>query len=120
MRLVSVLLIWIVLTWFLSWFGNWILGFAGAFLIVPVFRIPLRSSFTLGFCAGFISWLATAWFLDQANHSQLSGMISALLHIKSNMIILGITGILGGFGVALAAWVAVRVFPPPGAVKVVA
>jgi hypothetical protein len=119
MKLLLVLLVWILLTLLLSWLGNWVLGFAGAFLIVPLLRLPLGSSIILGFFAGFLSWMGFAWFMDHANLGQLSGMISSLLNVSSPIIILCLTGILGGVGVAIAGWVASKLFRPETSGKVV-
>ncbi|MBK8505018.1 MAG: hypothetical protein IPL46_24085 [Saprospiraceae bacterium] len=119
MKLLTVFIIWIFLTLLLSFLGHWVLGFAGAFLIVPVFRLQLATSILIGFCAGLFSWIGFAWFVDHANLGQLSGMIGSLLQIKSTFIILGITGFLGGLGVAITAWLAARVFLTDSSQKVV-
>jgi hypothetical protein len=119
MKLLSALVIWTFLILVLSSIGSWVFGFASAFVIVPIFQIPLRRAVILGFCAGFLSWLAAAWFMDYANLRQLSGMITSLLQIRHPIIILGITGVLGGLGVTLAAWLAVSLFIPKSSEKVV-
>lgn len=119
MKSLSALLLWIFLTLLLSWLSNWVFGFASSFLIVPVFRLPLRRSVLLGFCAGLLSWMGSALFIDYTNQGQLSQMISSLLQVKSPSLMIGVTGILGGLGTAIAAWVAASVLNSSSSEKVV-
>jgi hypothetical protein len=57
-----------------------------------------------GFAALFVLWAGLAWYLDEANDHLLSGRISLLiLKISSPMLLVALTGFVGGIVGAMGA-----------------
>jgi hypothetical protein len=106
-----VLTLWILATLILSFWGNWALGFVSSLVMVPVFGLFRGKALILAFLAGAISWSAPAFYLDQGNTQLLSTMVSQLLALKNPFWLVLITGLLGGIGVSLTAWLATGLFP---------
>ncbi len=111
MKTLLVLSLWILATLILSFWGSWALGFASSLVVVPVFGLTRGKALMIAFLAGAISWSATAFYLDQGNTQLLSSMVSQLLALKNPFWLVLITGLLGGIGVSLTAWLASGLFP---------
>lgn len=110
MKTFGLLLLWVVVTITLSNFGNWALGFLSPFLILPFYRFPIWKSTLLGFIVGAISWVIPAVYLDLANQHQLGDMVANLLKVNSSITVIILTGLLGGLGVSVAAWMMAILF----------
>ena len=77
---------------FLPW---WIIA-PIAFTMTYMLRLKPFESFLAGFVALFLLWAGMAFFIDRANEHILSQRIALLLHLSQPMLLIVITGLIGG------------------------
>ena len=102
--------VWLLLILGISTTISWALGLLCAFLIVPFIKCSCRTAIAMGFGTTFIAWAGLAYFIDMLNDHQLTKMIAQLLTVHSPVLLIALTGCIGGIGGALSAWVASAIF----------
>lgn len=112
MRFLAIFLIWILLTVILSYWLNWSFGFFSPLLVLPFYRLSILKAIALGLLVGCISWGLPAIFINEANGSQLAGMVGNLLKVDSAVAIILLSTLLGGIGVSLGSWITAILFRP--------
>lgn len=97
-KIILILLLTIVLQQFLPW---WVIAVA-AFAVTFSMKSSAIQSFTVGFVAIALLWLALAWWIDSTTNSILTSKIAILFKVeKVGILLLATTlvgGIVGGFG----------------------
>jgi hypothetical protein len=88
----TILIISAILQVFLPW---WIVA-PVALAISFLFKLKPGEAFLAGFLGVFILWAGYAFYLDMGNNHILCKRIAALLHLSIPMLILLITGAVGG------------------------
>lgn len=100
MRLtVFIILIAFVLNLFLPWWSIALPGLILGYLLKPK---PL-AAFGLGFAALFLLWGGQALYIHIANAGILSTRIAGLLHLGQPLLVVLLTGVIGGLVSGLAA-----------------
>lgn len=61
-------------------------------------------AFLAGFAGAASAWLALAAFMDWRNHHLLSGKVAALMGLPSPLLLLLLSGVIGGLLGGLGAW----------------
>ena len=77
---------------FLPW---WIIA-PIAFALTYLFQLKPLQAFLAGFLALFLLWAGMAFFIDHANEHILSQRIAMLLHLSQPILLIFITGLIGG------------------------
>lgn len=112
MKITALVLIWIMLTILLSFFGNWSIGFLSPFILLPFHRLSTGRAMIMGLLVGIVSWGLPAIIINQSNGGELASMIGNLLKVDSAGFIILLTSLIGGIGVSLGAWLASVLFRP--------
>lgn len=86
-----------------SWMPWWIIALIA---LVAAFLAGMGhfTSFLVCFIAGFISWGGLAWYFDMQNASLLSTKIGALFNGLNPIILIAITGLIGGLLSGVGGW----------------
>ncbi len=99
-QILIVIVICLVLQILMPW---WAAAVAG-FVVGLVFNNPSFKSFSIGFIAVFIVWATYSFWLDVQNASVLSQKIAVLFSVNQPVLLLLITGIIGGITGGLGSW----------------
>ncbi len=102
MKLIIRIILIGTITYFLSPSLAWWTGMGAAFLIC--FALPSSSlnAFVAGFLGAGLIWLGQAWVVDVANNSAFSRMIIELFPIDDPILLILVTGLVGGIPGGLA------------------
>lgn len=99
-QILIVIVTCLVLQIFMPW---WAAAVAG-FVVGLAFNNPSFKSFSIGFIGVFIVWATYAFLLDVQNASVLSQKIAVLFSVNQPVLLLLITGIIGGITGGLGSW----------------
>lgn len=99
-QVLIVIVLSLVLQVFMPW---WTAAIAG-FVVGLAFNNPSFKSFSIGFIGVFVVWATYAFWLDVQNASVLSKKIAVLFSVHQPVLLLLITGIIGGITGGLGSW----------------
>ncbi len=99
-QILAVIIICLVLQLFMPW---WVAAIAG-FIAGIAFSNTSFNAFVTGFIGVFLVWSAYALWLDSQNASILSSKIAVLFSVKQPVLLLLITGLIGGITSGLGGW----------------
>jgi hypothetical protein len=90
---------------YLPWYA---MGISAA-IIAYVLGMKTKSSFVIGFAAGFILWTLAAYYTALGHPSTLPSRMASLLPLKGQVSLLYVvTGIIGGLTTGLWVWAGAR------------
>lgn len=103
MRILSIFIINIaacfLLQPYLPW---WVIGLI-CFATAYYSKLTIGKAFLTGFFSIFMAWAGLAAFIDYQNAGLLSAKIAALLHLPNKILLIVITGLIGGLVGGLSA-----------------
>jgi hypothetical protein len=99
-QILAVIIICLVLQLFMPW---WVAAVAG-FIVGVAFSNTSFNAFVVGFIGVFLVWSAYAFWLDVQNASVLSSKIAVLFSVKQPILLVLITGLMGGITGGLGSW----------------
>ena len=85
---------------FLPW---WVVAIA-AFLTAVFIGKTSGQSFWSGFAAVFVAWMALALFKTVPNNHILAGRVATMFQLPNWILVLVITGFIGGLVGGMSAW----------------
>lgn len=104
MKLIVRIILIGAITYFLSPFFTWWTGMLAAFLVCMIITPSTGlNAFIAGFLGVGLVWLGVSWVLDVANQSSFSSKIVELFPVDDSILLILVTGLVGGLSGGLAA-----------------
>jgi len=103
MKLIFRILIIGAVTYLVSPYLTWWTGMVISTFICDLMPSSLLNAFISGFLGVGLVWMGQAWVLDVANDSAFSRVIIQLFPIEDPILLILITGLIGGISGGLAA-----------------
>ncbi len=104
MKKLLVIVVLIAVGFVLSYYFHWGLGFLSCLVFFLVHDFGQRNAALLGFISFAILWAGFAGFIDLKNGGLLSEQIGVLFGGLPSTTLVLITGLVGGIGGSLSAW----------------
>ena len=103
MRFILAIVITAVLNYVLGIILPWWIIAVGGFAVALALPQHPFKAFLAGFLGCFILWFLIAFIIDNANHQVLSRRIAALFSFSEPVLMILLTGVIGGLVTGMAA-----------------
>ena len=102
MKLIIRIILIGTITYLVSPYFTWWTNMCAAFVICFLLPSSMLNAFIAGFLGAGLVWLGQAWVLDVANQSNFTNIILQLFPIDDPILLILVTGLLGGISGGLA------------------